>query len=484
MSDKTDHPPVPEAFAALGVRDSILRALALEKFVTPSEIQSMLIPRALAGVDILGQARTGTGKTAAFAIPILQRCERGISTQAIILVPTRELAVQVDTEVRRLGQFTPIRCVPVYGGQKISAQLKHLKHGPEILVGTPGRVIDLLDRRLISFQNIRFVVLDEVDRMLDIGFREDIRNILSRVKGVTGRDGERRRDEETERQSAQATTSSLRDSVSSSLPASHQTIFVSATISDEIDKLSRKYMREPVEKLIAPGADEKPTVDKVEQYYFSVQPWDKYRLLRSLLLQENPDLAIVFCRTKRGAEKVAKRLHADGIECREIHGNLAQNKRDRVMQGFRKGKFDVLIATDLASRGIDVADISHIINYDIPDDPEAYVHRIGRTARMGAKGKAFTFVGKEQGDELTKVENLINMVIPPATIEGFEPNPPPADWTDAKPGYQPTGPQKPVVNRYERAYGSSSTMSDTTPVTLPKRTIGSKIPINRRHKRR
>src|SRR6478736_891311 len=184
MSDKTDHPPVPEAFAALGVRPSILRALAEAQFVTPSEIQALLIPRALAGVDILGQARTGTGKTAAFAIPILQRATKGLATQAIILVPTRELAVQVDAELQRLGKYTPIRSVPVYGGQKIAAQMKFLKHHPEILVGTPGRVIDLLDRRIISFENIRFVVLDEVDRMLDIGFRDDIRNILSRIKGV------------------------------------------------------------------------------------------------------------------------------------------------------------------------------------------------------------------------------------------------------------------------------------------------------------
>src|SRR5256885_3456022 len=184
MSDKSDHPPVPEAFAALGVRPSILRALGEASFTKPSEIQALLIPRALAGVDILGQARTGTGKTAAFGIPILQRCEKGTSTQAIILVPTRELAVQVDAEIKRLGEFTPIRSVPVYGGQKITAQMKFLKHGPEILVGTPGRVIDLLDRRIINFQNVRFVVLDEVDRMLDIGFRDDIRNILSRVKGV------------------------------------------------------------------------------------------------------------------------------------------------------------------------------------------------------------------------------------------------------------------------------------------------------------
>ena len=256
-------------------------------------------------------------------------------------------------------------------------------------------------------------------------------------------------------------------------------------------------MHEPVEKLIAPGADDKPTVELVEQYYVSVEPWDKYRALRALMLQENPDLAIVFMRTKRGAEKVAKRLHADGIECREIHGNLAQNKRDRVMKSFRSGKFDVLVATDLASRGIDVADVSHIVNFDIPEDPEAYVHRIGRTARMGATGKAFTFVTKDQGEELTKVESLINMIVPQAIVAGFEPTPPPADWTDAKPGQRPGGSgdaAKPIVSRFERAYGSAGSQSASpaavgdVPVApvmqAPPRTLGSKIPINRRHKRR
>ncbi len=187
MSDKTEHPPVPEAFAALGIRNSLLKGLADAKFVKPSEIQSLLIPRALAGVDILGQARTGTGKTAAFGLPVLQRVARGVATQAIILVPTRELCVQVETELKRLGQFTPIRVVAVYGGQRISAQMKFLKNGPEVLVGTPGRVIDLLERRIIRFDNIRFVILDEVDRMLDIGFRDDIRKILSRVRGMSRR---------------------------------------------------------------------------------------------------------------------------------------------------------------------------------------------------------------------------------------------------------------------------------------------------------
>jgi ATP-dependent RNA helicase DeaD len=475
LSDKTDHPAVPEAFAALGVRPSILRGLADARFETPSEIQALLIPRALTGVDILGQARTGTGKTAAFGIPILQRAQKGLASQALILVPTRELAVQVEDEIKRLGQHTPIRSVAVYGGQKITAQMKFLKHGPEIIVGTPGRVIDLLERRIVTLDNIRFIVLDEVDRMLDIGFRDDIRNILSRVKNLH-RNAQQDAPEETAGDGEEGADG----------PTRPQTIFVSATFSPEIEKLARQYMTEPVEKLVAPGADDKPTVEKVEQYYLSVQPWDKYRLLKMLLEKENPDLAIVFCRTKHGAQKLAKKLHADQIECREIHGNLAQNKRDRVMKGFRGGKFDVLVATDLASRGIDVADISHIINFDIPDDPEVYVHRVGRTARMGATGKAFTFVQRDQGDELTKVESLINMVIPLGVVEGFEPRPTPADWTDEKPlpgGNAPAAP--PAPSRYERPYNPSGT-APSTPVTLPTppRTLGSKIPITRRHRRR
>jgi ATP-dependent RNA helicase DeaD len=463
--DKGQQAVTPEAFAALGVRPSILRALAEEQFINPTDIQSLLIPKALEGRDLLGQARTGTGKTAAFGIPILQRCARDGATQALILVPTRELAVQVDAEIKRLSKYTPIRSVPVYGGQKIAAQVKFLRNSPQVIVGTPGRVIDLLDRRIIDLDNVRFVVLDEVDRMLDIGFRDDIRNILSRVKGIR------------KQQEGQADKPEPGDGdpqpAGGADPAIPQTIFVSATISEEIEKLARSYMREPVEKLVVPGADDKPTVAEVEQYYFSVQTWDKYRLLKLLLERENPELAIVFCRTKHGAQKLAKRLHADGIFCREIHGNLAQNKREKVMKSFRTGKFDVLVATDLASRGIDVAGISHIVNYDIPEDPEIYVHRVGRTARMGAAGKAFTFVGNDQGEELTRVESLINMIIPQATLDGFEPRPQPSDWGE-KPG-QP---------------GSASPPPTPTPVreavTLPARplTIGSRLPVNRRHRRR
>lgn len=433
MSDKTEHPPLPEKFAALGVRNSVLKGLAQLNFVEPSEIQALLIPRALAGVDILGQARTGTGKTAAFGIPILCRAVRGEGIQALVLTPTRELAVQVDEEIRRMGQGTPIRCVAVYGGQKIAGDIRALSAKPEIVVGTPGRVIDLLDRRQLSLADIRFIVLDEVDRMLDIGFRDDIRNILSRLKGM------RQKAESAEGQGAS-------EEGESDAPRGHQTIFVSATFTEEIERLARRYMREPVEKLVAPGADEKPTVEKVEQGYFSVQPWDKYRLLRALLQREQPELAIVFTRTKHGAEKLAKNLTHDGIDCREIHGNLAQNKRDRVMKNFKTGKFDVLVATDLASRGIDVADISHIINYDVPEDPEVYVHRVGRTARMGKGGKAYTFVTKEQGDELTRIENLINMIIPEDQIEGFNHRPPPNEGFGGASMVPPPPPPPPAEN--------------------------------------
>ena len=485
MSDKTEHPPLPEAFAALGVRNSILRGLADMGFTEPSEIQQLLIPVAMTGVDILGQARTGTGKTAAFGIPVLCRIERGVSVQCLILTPTRELAVQVSEDMRRYAKHTPIKVVAVYGGQKIQGDIKALHGNPEVVIGTPGRVIDLLDRGLLRLENIRFIVLDEVDRMLDIGFREDIRNILSRLKGMrrtqmqVGRDGhsqrparesDRQRDEVkaaeaelfvehtgTEGGDRAIDTGVAPTSLEPDAPApeveddddsyiepariGHQTIFVSATFTEEIERLARRYMKEPVEKLIAPGADEKPTVDKVEQFYLSAEPWDKYKLLRKLLQREQPELAIIFCRTKHGAEKLAKNLDMDGISCREIHGNLAQNKRDSVMKGFKAGKFDVLVATDLASRGIDVAGVSHIINYDVPEDPDIYVHRIGRTARMGAVGKAFMFVTKEQGYELTRIENTINMVIPQDTVEGFVARPPPNELPPAAP--KPADPTKP-----------------------------------------
>lgn len=443
MSEKAHHPPLPEAFEKLGIRTTVLRGLAEMNFVEPSEIQSLVIPPALEGYDILGQARTGTGKTAAFGVPLLCKVVKGFATQALILVPTRELCVQVEAELQRLGRFTPVRVAAIYGGERITKQMKALKTSPEILVGTPGRVMDLIERRIIDFANIRFIVLDEVDRMLDIGFREDIREILG---GVNRNRGRRTRVSEFARDRLHPDNRDAPEG--EDVPRLDpdeplQTMFVSATIAGEIERLARKYMREgKVHKLVASEADEHPTVEQVEQYYLPAVEQDKGELLIRLLEQERPKLAIVFTRTKRGAEKLTKRLHAAHIDVREIHGNLNQTKRDKVMKGFRENKFDVLVATDLASRGIDVQGISHIINYDIPEDAEAYVHRIGRTARMGNEGKAFTFVGPEQGEELTRIENLINLEIP----RGKDP----ADYVPSQPrAARPVT----VTKEAPRAYG-------------------------------
>jgi len=379
------HPNLPSVFAELGVETPYLRALHKLGFREPTEIQTRVIPLVLQRCDVLGQARTGTGKTAAFGLPVMQMVERDRGLQAIVLVPTRELAVQVAAELRRLGEFSDLRVVPVYGGQKIKQQLHLLGRKPQIVVGTPGRVMDLLNRGALAFDDIRFAVLDEVDRMLDIGFRDDIREILSQIK------------------------------------REHQTILVSATLTDEIRRLATHYAKDTVE--IDVSRDEL-TVDHVVQTYLTTDPWDKFELLRLLLVREEPKLVIVFCNTKHSVRKLAKRLHGAGIDAKEIHGDLVQQKRERVMDRFRKHKLNVLVATDLAARGIDVNGISHIINYDLPDDANVYVHRIGRTARMGSFGKAISLVTREQGELLTEIEKLINREISQDQVEGFVPRPP------------------------------------------------------------
>jgi ATP-dependent RNA helicase DeaD len=376
------HADLPKPFAELGIDVEFLKALAKMGFTEPSEVQSKLIPVALAGRDILGQARTGTGKTAAFGLPILQRLDPAERLQALCLAPTRELAVQVTAELRRLAVFSKIRIVTVYGGQKVAAQLHQLGRKPHFVVGTPGRVLDFMNRRVLDISRIRFAVLDEVDRMLDIGFRDDIKRILSRITEP------------------------------------HQTIFVSATIDEEIRRLAGPFMKDP--EFVNVSRD-RLTVDEVEQSYVTTEEHDKFRVLRLILEQENPPVAIVFCRTKHAARKLAKKLFDAGIDAKEIHGDLMQRKRERVMELFRRHQLRVLVATDLAARGIDVSAISHIINYDIPEDPEVYVHRIGRTGRMGARGVAITFVRGEQGKELTNIEKLINREVPRRDVRGFEP---------------------------------------------------------------
>ena len=388
--DRDDIFDTSRTFAELGLAAPIARAVAELGFVHPTRIQSQLIPVALRGRDVLGQAKTGTGKTAAFGLPILHRLaqEPEAPFAALVLVPTRELAIQVTREIREWAKHTPLAAVAIYGGQPIRTQAQKLEKKPAILVGTPGRVMDMHGRGLLPYDHVRIAVLDEVDRMLDIGFRDDIRKILGALK------------------------------------RGPQTIFVSATISPEIEKLARSYMKDP-EKIVTAAAS--LTVNQVTQSYLPVEPWDKRRLLLHLLKKETPPLAVVFCRTKRTVDTVAKYLSDKGIEAHAIHGDMFQNRRNKVMDELRAGNLSVLVASDLASRGLDVEDISHVINYDLPEDPEVYVHRIGRTARAGRSGVAWSFVCPDQGELLTAIEMLANVEIPRLEYQDFQPGPVPDD---------------------------------------------------------
>jgi len=420
------HPELPQAFADLGIEVRFLKALHRMGFSQPSEIQQQLIPPALAGHDLLGQARTGTGKTAAFSLPVLQQMDPTRRLQAICLTPTRELAVQVAGEIRRLAEFAGLHIATVYGGQKVATQLHQLGRKPHFVVGTPGRILDFMQRGALNLSEIRFAILDEVDRMLDIGFRDDIRAILGRIT------------------------------------APHQTIFVSATIDEPINRLARQYMRDPLEVNVS---RDHLTVDEVEQFYVTAEPRDKFRLLRMLLKQQAPEIAIVFCNTKHAARKLAKKLHDAGVDAIEIHGDLVQRKRDRVMSLFRKHQIRVLVATDLAARGIDVSAVTHIYNYDVPQDPEIYVHRVGRTARMGAKGVAVTLVTRDQGGELTAVEALINREIPARTVPGFQPSAEEPEYT-------------PVVR--SSRYDAAASPGGTAVAPPPPKTLGAKFRPKRR----
>ncbi|MDX9912300.1 MAG: DEAD/DEAH box helicase [Phycisphaerales bacterium] len=386
-----------QTFAQLGLNEDILRALGELNFRHPTKIQAALIPAVLSGRDVLGQAKTGTGKTAAFGLPMLQRVEKGKRFGALVLGPTRELAVQITDDFKRFGKYVGLRTCTVYGGQSIRVQADKLAKGPEVIVGTPGRVLDMEERGLLDLSQISMVVLDEVDRMFDIGFRDDIRRILKLC------------------------------------PDRRQTVFVSATLSKDIEELARRYMHEPEKIVTTAGA---LTVQQVEQHYLAVMPWDKRRLLAHLLEHEEPALTIVFCRTKRTVDELVKYLERKQIEAHAIHGDMSQSKRNSVMRKFKEGSLAVLVASDVASRGIDVYGITHVINYDLPEDPDIYVHRIGRTARAGAKGVAWSLVTPEQGELLTEIENLINAEIPKMDYPDFDAREQPADW---RPSVNPRG---------------------------------------------
>lgn len=375
MSEPSKINRQPLDFANLGLSEPMLAALSQIGYVKPTPIQAALIPMALRGFDLLGQARTGTGKTASFGIPILEMIESDRKeTQALILTPTRELAVQVAAELNRIRGNSAISIVCLYGGKPMKSQIHQLHRGALIVVGTPGRVIDHLERRTLSVAKLRCVVLDEADRMLDIGFRPDIERILRYC------------------------------------PRQRQTLLLSATIPVSILEIAKRYMTQP--KLISLSAN-KVAVDTIDQYFVRTPEELKFDVLVKLLDREKPQQAIIFCRTKLGTERLYRKLLKAKVLAGlgTIHGDLAQSARDQMMQAFRDGKVNYLVATDVVGRGIDVSSISHIINFDVPEDSDDYVHRVGRTGRMGRPGVAFTIVGTHQRSELAKIEQKVGRAL-------------------------------------------------------------------------
>jgi ATP-dependent RNA helicase DeaD len=397
--------PTETQFQDLGLSKIMLASLAEAGYQQPTPIQAGLIPRALEGIDVVGQARTGTGKTAAFVIPILEQLmspKKAAGVQALVLVPTRELAVQVRGEVEKLAHGRRVHCVALYGGKPIRGQIEKLRRGCQIVVGTPGRVLDHISRHTLQLNEVWCVVLDEADRMLDIGFRPDIEKILRRC------------------------------------PSDRQTLLLSATVPPPILRLTSRYMFEPESLNFSPTD---VSVETIEQKYFTVDAQRKFDLLVRLLDREQPRQAIIFCRTKRGTQKVYERLakRIKGVDC--IHGDMQQRGRDRVMGLFRSAELRYLVATDVVGRGIDVSGVSHIINFDTPTFCDDYVHRVGRTGRMGREGVAYTFVTPEEGSELTRIEQRINRMLKRDEMADFDAIAAPV--ADDLPGATPGRPAEP-----------------------------------------
>lgn len=346
-------------FEDLQINDDIKRAVLEMGFEEPSPIQAQSIPVILSGKDVIGQAQTGTGKTAAFSIPLLEMVNpEDKSLQAVVLCPTRELAIQVSSEIRKIGKYMHgVKTLPVYGGQPIDRQIKSLKGGVQVVIGTPGRVIDHINRKTLKLDNVKMVMLDEADEMLDMGFREDIEMILSKT------------------------------------PEERQTTFFSATMPKGILDLTKQYQKDPVHIKVV---RKELTVPNIKQYYIETRSSNKLEVLCRLVDVYNPKLSVVFTNTKKGADELVSDLQARGYFADALHGDLKQTQRDIVMDKFRNGTIDILVATDVAARGIDVDDVEAVFNYDLPQDEEYYVHRIGRTGRAGRNGISFSFVfGKD-----------------------------------------------------------------------------------------
>jgi len=362
-----------QSFKDLPLSEEVMRGIEDLGFSNLFPIQAQAMTPLLEGKDVIGQAQTGTGKTAAFGIPMIERLNPETrNIQGLVLVPTRELAVQVADHISRLGKYTGLRVLPVYGGEPIERQIRALQGSIQIVVGTPGRVIDLLERRILNLASVNMLVLDEADRMLDMGFIEDIEYILSKV------------------------------------PTNRQTSLFSATIDESVMKICYRYMKNPEKILVS---KDEIALTQMNQYYMVVSPHSKFETLCNILHENHIDRAIIFCKTRHGTSYLADKLRNEGHNAKALHAGFTQPQRDFTINSFKQGKFKLLIATDVAARGLDIQGITHIINYDVPLDALVYFHRIGRTARMGLDGTAITLVSYGELTEFNNIKALTKTTI-------------------------------------------------------------------------
>ncbi|CAI3360857.1 DEAD/DEAH box helicase [Enterococcus cecorum] len=373
-------------FTELNLSEELLSSIERSGFEEATPIQEATIPLALEGRDVIGQAQTGTGKTAAFGLPMLEKIDpNNAQLQGLVIAPTRELAIQTQEELYRLGRDKKIRVQAVYGGADINRQIRQLKNGPHIIVGTPGRMLDHINRHTLKLSTVQTLVLDEADEMLNMGFLEDIEAIISKV------------------------------------PEQRQTLLFSATMPPEIKNIGVQFMQNPEHVRIK---TKEMTADLIEQFFVRAKEYEKFDIMTRLLDVQTPELTIVFGRTKRRVDELAKGLEARGYKAEGIHGDLSQQKRMSVLRSFKNGDLDILVATDVAARGLDISGVTHVYNYDIPQDPESYVHRIGRTGRAGKMGVSVTFVTPNEMSYLHVIENLtkkrMTPLRPPTEKEAFK----------------------------------------------------------------
>jgi ATP-dependent RNA helicase RhlE len=396
-------------FSKLELSPKVLEGVKAAGYTDPTPIQLRAIPLIMAGRDVIGSAQTGTGKTAAFALPLLSRLGQRGKLRALVLEPTRELAAQVETAMRDYGRFTDLRTAVIFGGTGYGRQDQALRQGVDVVVATPGRLLDQMQRRMLRLDQIEILVLDEADRMLDMGFMPDVRKIVERC------------------------------------PRNRQTMLFSATIPPELEQLCRWALRNP--ETIEIGQRRSPA-ETVTHALYPVDVGQKQELLEELLRRTDYDQVLIFCRTKNGADRVARKLHQQGHAVAVLHSSRTQRERESALSGFRNGRYEVMVATDIAARGIDVEQISHVINFDVPHHPEDYVHRIGRTGRAQSVGDAFTIMTAEDLQEVASIEHFIGQKIPRVKLDGFnyafcrllDPNPKPAFGGGRSAGKRSYGP--------------------------------------------